>query len=84
MALCQVFFSRLTSAAPNHFLPFLLYVSPKQAERKGEWWLVPDFETEANRDTWSTFGRGSFLGLFVGLVVPVQEIFVFPWLLCQS
>jgi hypothetical protein len=37
-------------------------------------------ETEANKDSQDN-GKGSFLGWFVGLVVPVQEIFVLPWLL---
>ncbi len=32
-------------------------------------------------DSRSTYERGSFFGWFVGLVVPVQEIFVLPWLL---
>jgi hypothetical protein len=28
--------------------------------------------------------KGSFLDWFVGLVVPVQEIFGLPWLLCSA
>jgi hypothetical protein len=44
-------------------------------------WPLLTVETEANGDSKSTNERGSFLGWFVGLVVPVQEIFVLPWLL---
>jgi hypothetical protein len=36
-------------------------------------------ETGVNGDSKSTNDKGSFLGWFVGLVVPVQEIFVLPW-----
>ncbi len=32
-----------------------------QSEKKGEWWDVPDFETEINGDSRSTFYRGPFL-----------------------
>ncbi len=39
----------------------------------GPWWL---FETEVNGDSKSTNEKGSFLGWFIELVVPVQEIFV--------
>jgi hypothetical protein len=38
------------------------------------------FETEVNGDSKSTNERGSFLGWFSELVVPVQRIFVLPWL----
>ncbi len=39
-------------------------------------------ETVVNGDSKSTNKRGrSFLGWFVGLVVPVQEILFLPWLL---
>ncbi len=51
------------------------------SERKGEWWLVPDYETEVIGVSRSTFGRGPSFSCFVGLVMPVQEIFVLPWLL---
>ena len=33
-------------------------ISP-QRERKREWWLVPDFETEVNKDSRSTYGGRS-------------------------
>jgi hypothetical protein len=32
-------------------------------------------------DSRSTYEMGSFFGWFFGLAVPVQEIFVLPWLL---
>ncbi len=42
-------------------------------------------ETEANGDPVHTKERGgSFLDLFVGLFVPVQEIFGLPWLLYSA
>jgi hypothetical protein len=47
----------------------------------GEGWPSADYsETEANGDSRSTYmyKRGSS---FVGFLVPVQEIFVLPWLL---
>ncbi len=48
--------------------------------RKG--WPLLTVETEMNGDSKSTNGReGSFLGWFVGLVVPVQDTFILPWLL---
>ena len=46
-----------------------------------EGWPQLTVETEVNGDSKSTNERGSFLGWFVGLVVPVQEIFVLPWLI---
>jgi len=36
-------------------------------------------ETEANGTLKSTNERGPSLGWFVGLFMPVQEIFVLPW-----
>ncbi len=44
-----------------------------------EGWPLLTVETEVNWDSKST--KGSSLGWFVGLVVPVQEIFVLRWLL---
>jgi hypothetical protein len=38
-------------------------------------------KTEVNGDSKRRNDRGSFLGWFVGLIVPVQEIFVLHWLL---
>jgi hypothetical protein len=55
-----------------------LYVLSKETR---EGWPQLTVETEVNGDSKSTNERGSFLGWFVGLVVPVQEIFVLPWLL---
>jgi hypothetical protein len=46
-----------------------------------EGWPLLTLETEANGDLRGTYKRGSFLCWFVGLVTPVQEIFVLPWLL---
>jgi hypothetical protein len=39
--------------------------------------LLPDFETEAHRDSLSTFVRVPFLG-WAGLVSPVQEDIELP------
>ncbi len=36
---------------------------------------------EVNGDSKSTNERGSFVGWFIGLVVPVQSIFALSWLL---
>jgi hypothetical protein len=44
-----------------------------------EGWPLLTVETEANGESRSTILKGSFLGWLVGLVVPVQEIFVLPW-----
>jgi hypothetical protein len=46
-----------------------LHMRPKQRDKEGP---TADFETEVD---------GDFLAWFVGLVVPVQNIFVLPWLL---
>ncbi len=45
-----------------------------------EGWPLVTVETEVNGDSKSTTKRGPFLGWLVGLVLPVQEIFVKPWL----
>ncbi len=47
----------VSNVGPGHFFHALWYPSYVQPERKGEWWLVPDFETEVNGDSWSTFCR---------------------------
>jgi hypothetical protein len=46
-----------------------------------EGWPLLSVETQVNGDSKSTNERRSFLGGFVGLVVPVQESFDLPWLL---
>ncbi len=44
-------------------------------------WPLLTVETEPNGDSKRTNERGSFLGCFVWLVVPVQEeTFILPWL----
>ncbi len=45
---------------------------------------MPSVETEVNGDSKSTNEKGSFLCWFVGLGIPVQEIFVMPWLLLSA
>ncbi len=44
-------------------------------------WPLLTVETEVNGDSKSTNERGPYFGWFVGLVVPIQEIFVQLWLL---
>ncbi len=51
------------------------------ARETREGWPLLTVETEANGGSRSTLLKGSFLGWFVGIVVPVQEIFVLAWLL---
>jgi hypothetical protein len=47
-----------------------------------EGWPLLTVEIEANGDSKSTNEKGSsFLGWFVRLLTPVQEIFFLPWLL---
>ncbi len=47
-----------------------------------EGWSLLTVDTEANEDRVLYIGKGSFLvGWFIGLVVPVQKIFILPWLL---
>ncbi len=46
-----------------------------------ESWPLLTVETETNEDLWSTNEGGPSWGWFVGLVVPVQEIFILLWLL---
>jgi hypothetical protein len=43
-----------------------------------EGWPLLTVETEVNGDSESTNARGPFLVGLLGLVVPVQEIFVLP------
>ncbi len=50
-------------------------LGPERRER----WALLTVETEANGDSKRTNERCP-LGWFVGFVVPVQEIFVMPWL----
>jgi hypothetical protein len=57
-------------------LPKKLRVSTRKTR---EGWLLLTVETEVNGDKHKW--KGSFLGWFFGLVVPVQEIFVLSWLL---
>jgi hypothetical protein len=54
---------------------------PDRLERGGEGWTLLTVETEVNGDSKSTNEKTSFLDWFVGFVLPVQEIFVLPWLL---
>jgi hypothetical protein len=46
-----------------------------------ERWPLLTVETETNGGSKSTYARGPSFVWFVGLVVPVQEIFVLPCLL---
>jgi hypothetical protein len=41
-------------------------------------------ETEAKGDLWSADETGPSLAGFVGLVEPLQEIFILPWLLWSA
>ncbi len=51
------------------------------ARETREGWPLLTVETEVNEDSKSTNEReGSFLGWFIGLIVPEQDIFVLPWL----
>jgi hypothetical protein len=80
-----------TDASPLFFEKFLSGLSVNQYVCKGSKeqrndrgvvaLLTVELETEMNGDPKSTKGNGSFLGWFIGLVVPVQVIFVLPWLL---
>jgi hypothetical protein len=55
---------------------FFAVVGMGSTRETREGWPLMTVDTEANGDSGST--KGSFLGWFVGLVVPVQEIFVLP------
>jgi hypothetical protein len=59
--------------------PFLFYLVQSRETREG--WPLLTVETDVNGDSKSTNEKRSILGWFVGLVVPVREIFVLPWLL---
>jgi hypothetical protein len=50
------------------------------ARESREWWLLLTVETELNGDSKSTNERGPFSFGSLGVVVPVREIFVLPWL----
>ncbi len=43
-----------------------------------EGWPLLTVETEVNGGLKEYQGKGSFLGWFIGVVLPVQEIFVLP------
>ncbi len=60
---------------PFPLLPQLLRFLAGRETREG--WPLLTIETEANGDSKRTNEKGSFLGWFVELVVPVQEIFCF-------
>ncbi len=49
-----------------------------------EGWPLLTVETEKNGNAKSTNKRGPSFGWFVGLVVPVQETFILPWLLWSA
>ncbi len=55
--------------------------SAVESRKVTEWWPLLTIEIEVNGNSKSTNERGSFFGWFVGLVVPIQEVFVQPWLL---
>ncbi len=59
----------------NEVWKFNLY--PERLERGGP----ADCENWGERGLKEYKRKGSFLGRFVGLLVPVQEILVLPWLL---
>ncbi len=67
-----------------HPTKFLLYpkeisfVSPRETR---EGWPLLTVETDVNGDSKSTNEKVSFHGWFVRLIVPLQLIFVLPWLL---
>ncbi len=46
-----------------------------------EGWPLLTVETQVNGDSKSTNTKEFFRGWFVGLVMPVQETFILPWLL---
>ncbi len=56
----------------------LLTVETRETRER---WLLLTVETVVNGDLKSTNERGPFFDWFLGLVMPVQEIFVLPWLL---
>jgi hypothetical protein len=64
----------------RRFSPLAGEISLKIRETR-EGWPLLTVEIEVNGDPKSTNERGLSLGWFVWLVVPVQEIFVLPWLL---
>jgi hypothetical protein len=68
------------------FFYFYIYTNPisslclPKRDYSKEWLPLLTVETEANGDSKSTSERGPPCW-FVELVVPIQEIFVLPWLL---
>ncbi len=49
-----------------------------------EGWPLLTVETEAKGALWKANEGGPSLAGFVGLVVPLQEIFILPWLLWSA
>jgi hypothetical protein len=75
-------YTHTTTNGYKTFFKFCLIVLLQRTDQKTE----PDgpmltFKTEVNGDSKNPNARGSFLGLFVGIIVPVQYIFVLQILL---
>jgi hypothetical protein len=74
-----------TPPPPQNWRPFQFQRGRKEdvsvaCRETREGWPLLTVETEVNGE-WGFKEFKSFLGWFVGLVVPVQEMFVLPWLL---
>jgi hypothetical protein len=57
---------------------FTLSKNPRETR---EGWALLTVESPVNEASKRTYERGSFLDWFVGLVVPVQDNLVLPWLI---
>ncbi len=70
------------SGTPRYSITGVILTSPHSTIKESrEGWVLLTIEN------WGEWGlkeyewKGSFLGWFVGLVGPIQQIFVLPWLL---